>query len=354
MGTGQPLLFAADLRHQVKPREQHTYPFINNKNTNDQAMSVTDAFYTFVTLVIVLLGAAIAFFNTACIRAIVKHNLCYRDYKFVLMINLAVTDIILGLMLVVLHPLDHWVLSGSFSSTPFCLFEVITSEILYSATMLSIIAIVLERYLKVVYPLKYHGFVTSRTMLVGIATIWILSFLHSLLALIGINLEVIEQTQCSFLHVASRGFLMYSVIFQFVIPTTTVLVLHVKIIKIALAHGRQIGVQQGEIVQQAVHQHQWKTILTVIIVTATLIACWLPYQIIALIKIFDPRVMAESWTLYAAEVSYVVYYINSLLSPVIRSRRYPEIRNDVDVRCCLTCSKDHKTCSSNEQQDSSG
>ncbi|XP_047216825.1 adenosine receptor A1-like isoform X2 [Girardinichthys multiradiatus] len=144
---------------------------------------------------------------------------CLRKPTFCFLVSLAVADFLVGAVAVPLAVLlDGWVSLTSHQ----CLFLSCVVLVLTEASVLSLLAIAIDRYLRLHMPFRYKVIVTPRRTLLVVSVCWILSCLLGFTPLFGWhNLSVVgyysnntpstspNSSQCTFLSVISLPFMVY-------------------------------------------------------------------------------------------------------------------------------------------------
>ncbi|KAM3617902.1 uncharacterized protein V6R79_012464 [Siganus canaliculatus] len=142
-----------------------------------------------------------------------------REPTFCFLVSLAVADFLVGVAAVPLAVLlDGWV-----SMAPdFCLFLSCVVLVLTQASVMSLLAIAVDRYLRLHTPLRYKAMATQRHSWTAVSVCWILSCLLGFTPLFGwrnYSFQPSDSTNtsspsstsppCTFLSVVSLPFMVY-------------------------------------------------------------------------------------------------------------------------------------------------
>ncbi|KFP05157.1 Adenosine receptor A1, partial [Calypte anna] len=165
----------------------------------------------------------------------VKMNQALRDATFCFIVSLAVADVAVGALVI---PLAIIINIGPQTEFYSCLMVACPVLILTESSILALLAIAVDRYLRVRIPIRYKSVVTPRRAAVAIAGCWIISFLVGLTPMFGWNnLSKMRRTQelnsshtefvikCQFETVISMEYMVYFNFFVWVLPPLLLMLL---------------------------------------------------------------------------------------------------------------------------------
>ncbi|KGL90299.1 Adenosine receptor A1, partial [Charadrius vociferus] len=165
----------------------------------------------------------------------VKMNQALRDATFCFIVSLAVADGAVGALVI---PLAIIINIGPQTEFYSCLMVACPVLILTESSILALLAIAVDRYLRVKIPVRYKSVVTPRRAAVAIACCWIVSFLVGLTPMFGWNnLNKMRRTQelnashtefvikCQFETVISMEYMVYFNFFVWVLPPLLLMLL---------------------------------------------------------------------------------------------------------------------------------
>ena len=95
-----------------------------------------------------------------------------------------------------------------------CLFTNSLLMLLCTSSILSLVAVTVDRYWAIIHPLEYPAVVTSRCALTIIAACWVLASVIGLLPVMGWNKGRPATPQCYFLQV---GYRLFACLFVFIL-----------------------------------------------------------------------------------------------------------------------------------------
>lgn len=158
----------------------------------------------------------------------VKVNQALRDATFCFIVSLAVADVAVGALVI---PLAILINIGPETYFHTCLMVACPVLILTQSSILALLAIAVDRYLRVKIPLRYKAVVTPRRAAVAIAGCWILSLVVGLTPMFGWNnLREVQRAwaangsvgepviKCEFEKVISMEYMVYFNFFVWVLP----------------------------------------------------------------------------------------------------------------------------------------
>ena len=199
-----------------------------------------------------------------------------------------------------------------------------------TASVLNLTLISIDRFLAVVYPLRYNAWMTPTLNKSMIASVWVYSFIIA--ALIFFLLKQPEDGIYGFdLHPVFHGFL---IIGNVIFPFCVMIGLYYKIYRIAKGHARRMLLVMSSTVDSSSSAgkvsgrkfaRELKLAKTLGIVILCFVICWLPFEIINVMILVDEGV-ANCNVEIADTVTCWLAYINCSLNPVIYAFSSPEYR----------------------------
>lgn len=148
-------------------------------------------------------------------------------------VNLAIADLMLGASVLpfsaTLELLDKQWYFGQI----FCNVWAATDVLCCTASINSLCVISVDRYIGVTRPLSYSSIVTHRRAVTTCVVVWILSFIISVGPLFGWRDPPSPNNQYSCEVNKKTGYVIFSVLFSFYIPTLVILVVYQRIYRAA-------------------------------------------------------------------------------------------------------------------------
>lgn len=205
-----------------------------------------------------------------------------------------------------------------------------------AASVISLLAIAIERHVTMVTMRPYHGAKKGR-MLGLIGASWALSVFLGVLPILGWNcMHRLEQ--CStVLPLYSKSYILFCVsVFSAVL--LAIVVLYVRVFRIVRNNTqRQRQAFTGSVRKGLARRSQKYIALlkTVTIVLGVFIACWMPLFILLLLDFFCPTNSCS--LLYKADYFLGVAIVNSLLNPIIYTLTSKDMRRAILKLLCRPC-----------------
>ncbi|MBN3321690.1 GPR12 protein, partial [Atractosteus spatula] len=245
-------------------------------------------------------GTLIACEN-AIVVLIIFHNPSLRAPMFLLIGSLALADLLAGLGLVINFVFAYLLQSDSAKLVTVGL--IVAS---FSASVCSLLAITIDRYLSLYYALTYNSERTVTFTYVMLLVLWGGSICLGLLPVTGVNCLRDEST-CSIIRPLTKN-------------------LYVQICKIVLRHAHQIALQH-HFLATSHYVTTRKGVSTLAIILGTFAACWMPFTLYSLIADYTYPSIYTYATLVPATY-------NSIINPVIYAFRNQEIQKALWLICC--------------------
>ncbi|XP_044168704.1 alpha-1A adrenergic receptor-like [Acropora millepora] len=276
------------------------------------------------------------FGNTlVCVASVKFSNLFSCSEMFIL--SLALSDIMVAVMVL---PFDilywitfpRWTLGGVLCNLWNSFFFLSLT-----ASVLNLTAISIDRFLAVVYPLRYQALMTPKLNKFMIACVWIYSVGTGIL--IFCLLKPPKNERYSFdLNPYFYGFILSG---NVIVPFFIMIVLYSKIYVIAKQHARRLGVASSSIPNTETSATSYRKKLarelkiakTLGIVVLCFVICWLPFEIINVIAMVNGAVtcvveIADTMACWLA-------YLHSSLNPLLYAFASCEFRRAFKRLLCI-------------------
>ncbi|XP_047186941.1 adenosine receptor A1-like [Scophthalmus maximus] len=282
------------------------------------------------TAVEVLISVACCFGNMLVVCSVcvgIRDSL--REPTFCFLVSLAVADFLVGVAAVPLAVvLDGWV-----SLTPdLCLLLSCVVLVLTQASVLSLLAIAVDRYLRLHTPLRYKSLATQRRTWLALSVCWILSCLLGFTPLFGwhnyssltsnsTNTSSASFTSppCTFLSVVSLPFMVY---FNFLgcvmAPLLVMMLLYIRIF-----WSLQGRLKEGCPQAQASLLRERRLACSLALVLILFACCWIPLHLMNCLLLFLGPQAVTRGTLYTG---ILLSHANSAINPVVYAYRIPKIQ----------------------------
>lgn len=295
-------------------------------STNEQPLpsGILTALIIFkcVCIVVGLLGnVGVIIYNV-----FLNHN---RTPTCVFVVNLAITDVFACLSI---YPI--WIAEFAqilnhvdADETVFCKISSSTGALAVSLSILTLLAITLDRYIFLTWPLKYLTIMTWRRTYFLVGVIWSVALSYFPLSVLYSE-EGEHRSEC---YIPKLIFLFWALIYVY-IPITIIVVLDYKMFSLASDQRRKIAVHSlssnscGNSVNETRRRitRGLKTIKTFGIVIGVFLICLTPFNTVVAVEMFFCHSCVPH-TLFITLGDLVG--INSILNPFIYGIRQKEYRN---------------------------
>ncbi|XP_059407511.1 sphingosine 1-phosphate receptor 1-like [Carassius carassius] len=202
-----------------------------------------------------------------------------------------------------------------------------------SASVISLLAIAIERHVTMVRMKPYQGAKRGRMFGLIVAS-WVLSVLLGILPIMGWNC-IGHLDECStVLPLYAKSFILFCItVFSLVLMS--IVVLYVRIFRIVKSNTQRLGCGPQRKGQARKSQKYLALLKTVTIVLGVFIACWSPLFVLLLLDFCCPAQSCE--VLLKADYFLGIAMINSLLNPIIYTLTSKDIRRAILRLVCSYC-----------------
>lgn len=280
-------------------------------------------------IVFILVCLLIVVENTIVLMAIWK-NKKFHLPMYYLLGNLTLSDLLAGFTYMV-----NIIMSGpnTLKMTPLLWFLREGGVfITLAASVISLLAIAIERHITMVKMKPYHGTKRHR-MFALIGASWALAVMLGVLPILGWNC-MCELQQCStVLPLYAKSYVLVCVtIFSAILMA--IAVLYGRVFHTVKRNTKRLGsIRRKGLARQS--QKYMALLKTVTIVLGVFIACWLP---LFLLLLLDSICIAENCPiLYKADYFLGLAMINSLVNPIIYTLTSKDMRKAIIKLLCRSC-----------------
>nr|XP_055069530.1 adenosine receptor A1 [Misgurnus anguillicaudatus] len=255
---------------------------------------------------------------------VVSMNHAMRDPTFCFIVSLALADISVGVLVI---PLAVVISLGLMTPFYTCLFISCVLVMITQSSILSLLAIAIDRFLRVKIPTRYSTVVTQRRAWVAVGLCWTLSFLAGLVPMTGWhrtppgNISV-DLMECQFTNVMCLNYMVYFNFFGWVVaPLTIMISLYAEIFRIIC---RQLN-RRAEATSDSsrYYRKELKLAKSLALVLFLFAFCWLPLHIMNCIVFFCPTCTVPRTAFY---VGIFMSHGNSALNPLVYAFRIQRFR----------------------------
>ncbi|XP_018415253.1 PREDICTED: adenosine receptor A3-like [Nanorana parkeri] len=278
---------------------------------------VTDSLILYMVVEAVI-GIFAIMGNTLVIWA-VKRNPALQYTTFYFIVSLAVADLAVGALVMPLAIILTLEIQMYFHA---CLFICCVIIMMTNASILSLLAIALDRYMRIKVPNRYRNVVTKKRTSICIFVSWILSAAGALVPMFGWNNrsrlfdEENSNFTCTFPSVMRYDFLVFFCFFGWVlIPLFAMTVLYIKIFQLIRKHMKKNISGFQEKTFSYVKEH--KTTSFLFLIMGLFAICWLPISILNCVTYFYPPVVQSGAFQPILFLSILLSHLNSVMNPII-------------------------------------
>ncbi|XP_064615422.1 glucose-dependent insulinotropic receptor-like [Liolophura sinensis] len=307
-----------------------TTPFLADSITTNDPVNPNNFHEQLKVIILVPVTILIILSNLVVLFYIMCHKQLHKPtYLFVA--SLGIADLFVGCVCIgsIVHPNDP-VLELCLVRMGFVISACVAS--LYCMTWIAI-----DRYIAIIYPLRYPQKMTVKRACFIIVCIWTGCFLIGFAPLTGWNVGVYHQ-YCSFSYIMSPTYLVFLFVSGFVLPMLVIIIVYWRLFEKARVHFKRIlaietVIAQNEHADQRSyhtgHSHRnWKSVRILMVLIGCFTITWCPFMVTA----FTQAICGDD-TCHLKDIigSYLLLlgFSNSFLNPIIYAVSNQEFQTDV-------------------------
>ncbi|KAJ6657922.1 hypothetical protein lerEdw1_001712 [Lerista edwardsae] len=289
-------------------------------------IDTTDIIYIAFEVVI----AVSAILGNILIILAVKLNPALQKNIFYFISSLALADIAVGLVMPVAVLVNFELLIPKHA----CLFMCCLLIVFTQASILSLLAIAIDRYLIVRLLTRYQAINTHKKIYVALGTVWLLSLLMGFVPpfLWKDSSKNSTADKCQFTSAISMEYMVFLSFFVgTLIPLILMCLLYAKIFWIIHTKLKQTSINLSG--SKIFYRQQFRTAKSLALVLFLFAVCWLPLCIMNCILYFLPNKKLPQVLMYAG---ILLTHSNSVMNPIIYAFRIKKFRKTC-IRILRTC-----------------
>ncbi|NXF10572.1 AA3R protein, partial [Smithornis capensis] len=266
---------------------------------------------------------------------VVKLNSTFQNTTLYFIVSLALADIAVGILVM---PLAIVVSLGITVHFYTCLFMCCLMVIFTTASILSLLAIAIDRYLRVKLPTRYKIITTERRVWWALGLCWSVSVLVGLVPMFGWNkTRNSDFLTCQFLSVMRMDYMVYFGFFIWtLVPLLIMCALYAEIFHIIRTKlSQSMGNVRGA---GAFYGQEFRTAKSLALVLFLFAISWLPLCILNCIVYFYPETQIPQYLMY---LGILLSHANSAMNPIVYACKIKKFKNTYlfILRTYILCKK---------------
>ncbi|KAM6168915.1 adenosine receptor A3 [Erethizon dorsatum] len=268
---------------------------------------------------------------------VIKLNPSLRTTTFYFIVSLALADIAVGVLVIPLAIVISLNIPMHFYS---CLFMCCVLLIFTHASIMSLLAIAVDRYLRVKLTIRYKRVTTQRRIWLALGLCWLVSLLVGLTPMFGWNgkltskeLQNVTICRCSFRPIMSMEYMVFFSFFTWIfIPLVVMCAIYLNIfyvIRNKLSQNLSASKETG-----AFYGREFKTAKSLFLVLFLFALCWLPLSIINCALYFKVRIPDDVMFL-----AILLSHANSMMNPIVYACKIKKFKETyfLILKDCRVC-----------------
>ncbi|XP_014245551.1 adenosine receptor A3 [Cimex lectularius] len=313
-----------------------TSEFSTEVETGNRTLADDMRMNTVYTICEVSVGCLAVVGNTLVILAFKREKRLRRLTNYYI-VSLAIADLLVGLLGIPCALLSK---VGLPKQLYLCLTTLSLLVLLCTISIFSLVAVSVDRYWAILYPMAYARNVTSKTAIYIICLCWVLGTIVGFLPLLGWNNGMaIDSPQCHFTEVMDYNFLVFLYLATIVFPALLMAAFYAHIYSVVLKQLRQMVTINGMTgggsmlrVLGAARKRDVKATKNLSIIVLFFVLCWFPLYTINFIQAFCPMCQVPE---LATNSCIILSHLNSAGNPLLYAYHLTDFRTA--LRSLLTC-----------------
>ncbi|XP_020857350.1 adenosine receptor A3 isoform X1 [Phascolarctos cinereus] len=280
---------------------------------NDTTLTAGSIVYITVEIVIGLC----AIVGNVLVIWVVKLNPGLQNTTFYFIVSLALADIAVGVLVM---PLAIVISLGITIHFYNCLFMTCLLLVFTHASIMSLLAIAVDRYLRVKLTIRYKRVITQRVIWMALGFCWLVSILVGLVPMFGWNERMSPGSSgnasflpCRFRSVMRMDYMVYFSFFTWIlIPLVMMCAIYVDIFYVIRNKLRQNF--SGSKETGAFYGREFRTAKSLLLILFLFALSWLPLSTINCVSYFFPNTNVPQELLC---LGILLSHANSMMNPIV-------------------------------------
>ncbi|KAJ3603301.1 hypothetical protein NHX12_031043 [Muraenolepis orangiensis] len=276
--------------------------------------------------------------NVMVVWAVVL-NRAFRDTTFCFIVSLALADIAVGALVI---PLAITISFGLETHFYICLLGTCVMLVLTQSSILALLAIAIDRYLRVKIPMRYKHVVTTRRAGMAVSGCWLVSLVVGLTPMLGWHQlpptnGSLNMVTCKFENVISMKYMVYFNFLGWVLPPLVIMLLiYLEIFYIIHKQlNKKLSASHPDPKRRPDYGKELKLAKSLALVLFLFTVSWLPLHIVNCITLFCDDFTGHKDFLF---VAILLSHGNSAVNPIVYAFRINKFRmafRKIWVQCIL-------------------
>ncbi|XP_055068547.2 adenosine receptor A1-like [Misgurnus anguillicaudatus] len=247
-----------------------------------------------------------------------------RKTTFCFVVSLAVADFLVGAVVVPLAVLIDGRVQTRFYT---CLFISCVVIVLTQASVHSLLAIAVDRFLRVHNPLRYRGAIKKQNLWAAVTICWVSASFLGFVPLFGWHNEDpttngTSTFTCQFLAVIPMSYLVNFFFFICIVPPTLIMFALYLYIFCTISKQLRKGIGQAA-ESRSFLQKERRLASSLALVLALFAICWFPIHIMNSLSYFYPSLNMPSLVVH---IGILLSHGNSAVNPIVYAFKVPKIK----------------------------
>ena len=244
-----------------------------------------------------------------------------------LLVNLAVADLIMGLVVEPIWALQYWVKENGSNKSNYSIAVNVILVLAVEASNLTVLSLTIERYIVLERPLQREALFSGKAVKISIFLIWLTALVIS-----SLIIPFWDQREYTLFLFAGMGVFLLLIMLGLYIRMFIIIR---KFNKSLLAQGAQAALVQPGQAYITARKREQQVAKAIFLFYGTFALCWLPSVVVVTIKYHEPKIDG-----HICRGLMFLGLFNSALNPVLYTFRMPSfwraikrMFNDFKVAC---------------------